>query len=226
MPRDSLTQEQIVRTAIELLDDEGLDGLNMRSLGKRLDAAPTAMYWHVQNKDNLVRLAGDEVWGEIELPDAGPLGWRAAAESLATGMHTVLSRHPWMVQALASHLMYGPGKSRFDEATLAVYEDAGFTPEEADLAAAAVFTYTLGNVIGAAATVSLKRRLSKGDGNPARRMQETLSAATDIAMAFPRLRARLGQRSADYNEAPDRSFEYGLTNLLDGFAKRLAERAD
>jgi hypothetical protein len=38
MPRDTLTKDQIVRTAIELLDDEGLEGLNMRSLGKRPSA--------------------------------------------------------------------------------------------------------------------------------------------------------------------------------------------
>ena len=36
MPRDTLTTERIVRAAIGLLDDEGLDGLNMRSLGSRL----------------------------------------------------------------------------------------------------------------------------------------------------------------------------------------------
>lgn len=62
MPRNTLTADQIVQATIALLDAEGLDGLNMRSLGKRLDAAPTAMYWHVKSKDNLVRLVTDEVW--------------------------------------------------------------------------------------------------------------------------------------------------------------------
>ncbi|WP_280265147.1 TetR/AcrR family transcriptional regulator [Nocardia wallacei] len=224
MSRDSLTREQIVRTAIELLDDEGLDGLNMRSLGKRLDAAATAMYWHVKNKDNLVRLAGDEVWREIELPDLDRLGWRAAAEALATGMHSVLQRHPWMVQAMASYLMYGPGKSRFDDLSLAVYERAGFTPDAADRALAAVFTYVLGNVVGAAATISLKRRLSRDGGDPEQRLGEAMAAAAEIAADFSHVRARI-ERPADYNEAPGRSFEYGLACLLDGFAARLEAAA-
>ena len=43
MQKQTLTAGQIVRTAIELLDAEGLDGLNMRALGKRLDSAATAM---------------------------------------------------------------------------------------------------------------------------------------------------------------------------------------
>ncbi|CAM5662038.1 hypothetical protein STENM327S_08358 [Streptomyces tendae] len=78
MPRDTLTREQIVRAAIELLDAEGLEGLNMRSLGKRLDSAATAVYWHGQNKDNLVVLAGNEVWNEVGLPDLAPSAgaWR------------------------------------------------------------------------------------------------------------------------------------------------------
>src|SRR5262249_1012846 len=33
MPRDTLTREEIVRSAIELMDAEGLEGLNMRALG-------------------------------------------------------------------------------------------------------------------------------------------------------------------------------------------------
>ncbi|MFD4430287.1 hypothetical protein [Nocardia sp. NPDC058497] len=83
----------------ELLDEEGLGGLNMRSLGQRLDSAATAMYWHVKNKDNLVRLAVDEVWGEIDLPDPDAADWRTAAETMATGMYEALARHPWLVQA-------------------------------------------------------------------------------------------------------------------------------
>jgi len=40
-----LTREQIVEAAIKLLDAEGLEGLNMRGLGKRLGSAATAVYW-------------------------------------------------------------------------------------------------------------------------------------------------------------------------------------
>ncbi|MGW9038034.1 TetR family transcriptional regulator, partial [Streptomyces sp. NPDC055721] len=79
MPRPTLTREQIVRTAVELLDADGLEGLNMRSLGQRLNSAATAVYWHVKNKDNLVVLAGDQVWDEIRLPDLDAVDWRTAA---------------------------------------------------------------------------------------------------------------------------------------------------
>ena len=83
MPRDTLTLEQIVTAAVGLLDDEGLEGLNMRALGNRLDSAATAVYWHVGGKDDLVRLAADSAWHEVGLPDPGKIGWRAAAEQMA-----------------------------------------------------------------------------------------------------------------------------------------------
>ncbi len=85
MPRDTLTREQIVTAAIELMDADGLDGLNMRALGRRLGSAATAVYWHVGSKGNLIALAADQAWHEIALPDPATTGWRGAAAAMATG---------------------------------------------------------------------------------------------------------------------------------------------
>ncbi|MFI1970218.1 TetR family transcriptional regulator [Streptomyces cinnamoneus] len=225
MPRDTLTVDQIVRAAIELLDEEGLDGLNMRSLGKRLGAAATAIYWHIKTKDDLVRLAGDAIWDEVELPDPDAADWRQAATALATGMHAMLGRHPWFVQACGSHLLYGAGKSRYDDRCLAVYENAGFGAADADRAAATVFIFVLGNALGPAVEVSLARRLSKNGKDAGQHMADAVARAGEIAMRFPRLRERLGTTAAaDYAAAPDSSFEFGLAAILDGFEVRLGRR--
>ncbi|MEU4105255.1 TetR/AcrR family transcriptional regulator C-terminal domain-containing protein [Streptomyces tanashiensis] len=221
MARNTLTPDQIVRAAIELLDDEGLDGLSMRSLGARLGSAATAVYWHIKTKDELVRLAGDAVWSEVELPDIDAMGWRPAAAAMAGSMHAMLTRHPWLGQAFGSHLLYGPGKSRHDDHSLALYEKAGFAPADADRAAATVFVYVLGSALGAAAQVSLTRRLGKS-GDPEKELADTMAAATEVAMNFPRLRERLdGSAAAQYTAAPDRTFEFGLAAILDGFEAQL-----
>ncbi|MFD6878692.1 MULTISPECIES: TetR/AcrR family transcriptional regulator [unclassified Streptomyces] len=225
MARDTLTQEHIVLTAIELLDEEGLEGLNMRSLGKRLGAAATAVYWHVKNKDNLVLLAGDHVWHEIELPDPETVGWRAAAGSMAMGLHAMLSRHSWLVPAFGSYLFHGPGKARFDDLSLAVYEKAGFTGPEADRAAGTVFTYVLGSVLGTSAEASLVRRLGRDGGDPQELIQETVAKATEVAMRFPRLRTRVdGPAATAYAAAPEQTFEFGLRILLGGLEAELTGR--
>lgn len=225
MPRDTLTAERIVQAAIELLDAEGLDGLNLRALGKRLGSAATAVYWHVDNKDNLVRLAVDEVWNEVELPDYEALGWRAAAATMATSVHEMLTRHPWIGQAFGSYLIYGEGKARCDDHGMAIYEHAGFSPDEADRALATVFIFVLGSALGRAAEVSLSRRLRKDGADPGQAMADTVAKAAEIGRAFPRLRQRLEQDpEPGYLDAPDDTFEYALSTILDGLELRLTKQ--
>ncbi|WP_310722801.1 TetR/AcrR family transcriptional regulator [Streptomyces sp. N2A] len=222
MPRDTLTADRIVREAIELLDDEGLDGLNMRSLAKRLGSAATAVYWHIKTKDELVRLASDAVWHEVELPDLDATDWRTAATAHATGMHTMLTRHPWLGQAFGSHLLHGPGQARHNDLSLGIYEKAGFAAADADRAAATVLTFVLGSTLGPAAQVSLNRRLSKDGADAEQRMADAMTRATETARQFPRLRERLNTTAAkEYAAAPDDTFAFGLQSLLDGFEARL-----
>jgi AcrR family transcriptional regulator len=229
MPRDTLTTDQIVRTAIGLLDEEGLDGLNMRSLGARLGSAATAVYWHVRTKDRLVRLAADAIWQEVELPDPDTTDWRTAAAATATGVHAMLHRHPWLVQAFGSYLLYGRGKSRVDEHVLAVFEKAGFGAADADRAAATVLLFVLGSGLAPASHVSLTRRLNRDGGDAEARLAATMAEATEVAGEFPRLRRRLGTPDPEaYLAAPAGSFEFGLRAILDGLAAQLAAatRAD
>jgi AcrR family transcriptional regulator len=224
MPRDTLTREQIVQAAIDLLDAEGLEGLNMRALGKRLGSAATAVYWHVGSKENLIALAGDQAWNEIALPDLTAIDWRTVATHMATDLHAMLTRHPWLVQAFGSILMFGPGKARHDDHTLAIYEAAGFTGARADQAAATVFTFVLGNALGPAAEVSLTRKLGRDGGDAEKLMRDSMAKAGEIATGFPRLRARLETAAADYGAAPDNSFEFGLQAILDGLEAQLTTR--
>jgi AcrR family transcriptional regulator len=226
MPRDTLTREQIVRAAIELLDAEGLEGLNMRSLGKRLNSAATAVYWHVKNKDDLVILASNEVWNEIRLPDLDTVDWRTAATAMATDLYAMLTKHPWLVMAFASQPLYGLNKARHDDHSIAVYEKAGFVGAEADQATGAVFTYVLGHAIGLSASVSVDRRLSRGGKNAQDLIREAMTQATEIAMQFPRLRVRVeAYADMEYGAAPEKSFEFGLQAILDGLEVRLAGRS-
>jgi AcrR family transcriptional regulator len=221
MPRDTLTREQIVEAAIGLLDSEGLEGLNLRALGERLGSAATAVYWHVGSKANLITLAGDHVWTEVALPDPTATGWRTAAAQMATDLHAMLTRHPWLVQAFGSYVVFGPGTARHHDHGLAVYEAAGFTGVRADQAMATVFTFVLGSALGPAAVASLTRKLGRDGGDAQELLADHMADAREVASRFPRLRARLGTAAADYGAAPDDSFEFGLQAILDGLEGQL-----
>jgi hypothetical protein len=176
----------------------------------------------VQSKENLVVLAGDQVWQEIDLPDDDSTDWRSAVETTAGSLHAMFSRHPWLVQAFGSHLFHGPGKARYDDHVLGVYESAGFTPDQADRAAAAVLTFVLGSGLATSAEASLTRRLGQ-DGEAAARFEETMTMAREVAERFPRLRSRLDTPAAtQYTAGPEQGFEFGLRALVHGLAVELA----
>lgn len=222
MPRDTLTRPQIVRAAIELLDTEGLDGLTMRRLGSRLGAAATAVYWHVGGRDDLIVLAADETWVEVGLPDIGQTSWREAATAMATDLYSMITRHSWLVPAMSTHLLYGPGKARHDDHLLAVYESGGLTPDEADAASTTVFAFVLGLALGATAETAWKARLRRsrnGDQQLARAMAEV----TETAMQYPRLRTRAAPKEGG-DTGHDR-LATGLRTILDGVSAAIGEHS-
>ena len=50
----ALKREQVVRVALPLLDEVGLDGLTVRRLAERLGVQNPALYWHFKNKQALL----------------------------------------------------------------------------------------------------------------------------------------------------------------------------
>src|SRR6266508_61882 len=224
MPRDTLTREQIVRAAIELLDAEGVEGLSMRRLGKRLGSAPTAVYWHVKSKHDLVVLAGNELWGEIELPDLREVGWHTAATTMALDLYAMLTRHPWLLTTMSTHHLYGPGKARHDDHLLAVYETAGFTGMDVDNAATTVFAFVLGTALGEVAEATRRTRLLRDGVSDEEQLRDTIARVSEVAMRFPRLRARIQAWEDAAGAPPDQSFESSLQTILDGLEAKLAAR--
>jgi AcrR family transcriptional regulator len=52
--RAPLSRERILKAALRIADEEGLEALSMRRLAADLDATPMALYNHVPNKDALL----------------------------------------------------------------------------------------------------------------------------------------------------------------------------
>ncbi len=47
---NKLQREAVIRTALELLNDVGMEGLTTRRLAERLGVQQPALYWHFKNK--------------------------------------------------------------------------------------------------------------------------------------------------------------------------------
>jgi AcrR family transcriptional regulator len=219
----ALSQEQIVAEAIKLLDADGLEALSMRKLGAALGAVATAVYWHVANKEELMELVVDHVYGEIEVPRVeDPEKWREAATEFAQAFRALILRHPWMGATLAgAGVTYlGPNMLRLSDEMLGLYEAAGFDLQEANLASTAVLSFVVGIASTEAATLSQVKRsgLSAEDW-----MAAAWPAARQAAQSLPRLKALYAVYDATAaSDNGDETFDYGLARVLDGLEARLA----
>lgn len=142
-PRPSLTRERVMRAALQIADEQGLDALTMRSLGAALGVQAMSLYNHVSNKDDLLDGMVDLVVGEIEVPSlADP--WKVAMRKRAWSAHEVLLRHPWACGLLMSRVNAGPATLRYVDATIGCLRAAGFSLPKVDAAWNALDSFVYG----------------------------------------------------------------------------------
>src|SRR5690349_768211 len=119
-----LTREQILRTALALADESGIEALSMRKLAKALGVEAMSLYHHVANKEDLIDGLVDLVFEEIDEP-SGP--WRKAMRLRAEQTRAALKRHPWAVGLMEARAVPGPANRRLHEGVLRVLREAGFS---------------------------------------------------------------------------------------------------
>jgi AcrR family transcriptional regulator len=211
-----LSRERIVAAALELLDAEGLGALSMRSLGKRLDAGATSMYRHVANKDELIELVVDEVYGEVEVP--GPDGpWREGIAAAAGSLRAMALRHPWVSGVLGQvGLAYlGPNLAAVSARMQALFTSAGLGDLEAQQAMAAVTSYVVGTVTSETAWLALVARSGRSEQELVADLQSTQGHLNETPAA---------REYTDPAVFRDDGFAFGLGLLLDGLGARLPDK--
>ncbi|MBG0815794.1 TetR/AcrR family transcriptional regulator C-terminal domain-containing protein [Planomonospora sp. ID82291] len=219
----TLSREQIVRTAVELLDAEGVDALSMRRLGAKLGSGATSIYWHVAHKDELLELVMDEVYGEITLPDPAVVGWQDAVTVFAYGLRDALRKHPWAASLLSTRPSLGPNAMRLLARMTTAFEQAGFTGLELDYASAALLSYVLGATAPEIAWQAVIDRSGLDGEELVTAVHETVRRA---ARDHPGLVSRHEQyRDLDMDVTRAISFDFGLTCLIGGMKARLARDA-
>jgi AcrR family transcriptional regulator len=211
-----LSREQIVRTAIELADEGGLDAASVRRIAARLGAGATSLYWHVRSKNDLYELMFDAAFSESELSLPEPTGdWRADIRVFAVRTHEVLRRHPWLI-LLGIQPGIGPNIRRYAELSLRALSPLGLDRPARTEALAIINNYLLGFAHRQTAWDQLRERAGLTDEQWEQRLDRYLAQAreTDPALAAD-IETRLHLTS-------DHSFELGLDCVLDGIAARFA----
>lgn len=134
-----------MRTALAIADAEGLDALSMRRVGSELGVAAMSLYNHVANKDELLALMVDHVFGTIPAVD-GETPWDAAVTDFFTDLHDALLLHPAAAQVATLQPTRGEHTQRHSRAVIAVLRGA-LAPGTAVEAFIACSCFTLGAVL-------------------------------------------------------------------------------
>jgi TetR/AcrR family tetracycline transcriptional repressor len=217
-PRPTITRDQVVRQAVALLDESGVDGLTMRRLAERLGVQAATLYNHVRDKGELLALVADAICGEVREPDAH-LSWRKRLEALAWDYRQVLLSHQDAARVLTITPPIGPQRLRVIEHVLDALCLAGFTNEDVADASWVFNTYVTGFALD-------ETQALPGGDIPDANSEEVREQMRRGFKALPPERYPTLVALADYlvDASMDRRFGFGLTALLDGLERRLALR--
>jgi AcrR family transcriptional regulator len=124
--RAPLNRERVLRAAIALADQGGVESLSMRKLAKELGVEAMSLYNHVANKDDILDGLVDLVFREIE-PPAADVDWKTAMRGRAISTREALRRHPWAIGLMEARSRPGPANLQAHEAVLGCLRRAGFS---------------------------------------------------------------------------------------------------
>lgn len=118
----------------------------MRSLARRLDVAPNALYSHVASKTALIDAVLDEVLDEVEAPAPDSVDPGAGLRALMTSTHEVLLSHPDLLPAyVARHGARGPNAQRLGEIMMTLLARGGIEEGSARGALQVLIVHVIGS---------------------------------------------------------------------------------
>lgn len=175
----------ILRAARELIERDGWERLTMRKLATVVGIAPTTLYHHVRDKDELlIELLRDYAEGipRPELPEEP----RERIVTAAIVMHDALAAWPWLAEVLTADAVIGEPALWIPETIVDTAITRGCTTEQAVRLYRAIWYYTVGEIL-------VRANASTAGAVRAGGEQRTGVFADLDAEAFPRL-AAIGPR--------------------------------
>ena len=214
--RSTLDRDVIVDAALRIVEEHGFSGLTMRALATELGLSPMAVYHHVRNKDELVRLAADSVLRQVEIPGPEYGDWAARILLLNQRARAIHRRYPGMTGRQLHAGLTDSGRILVDQ-VLQILLDAGFDTRETAYAYAMLNSYFYGRV-WTEDFARVSRTAFEGedvDGGPLT-FEAPVPASESCLAAFTAYRTEAGTDECD---------AWGLKAMLDGLRARISESA-
>ncbi|MEU3642339.1 TetR/AcrR family transcriptional regulator C-terminal domain-containing protein [Lentzea sp. NPDC034063] len=137
------SQADVVRTALEILDERGAEAVSMRAIAQKLDVRMNTVLWHVKTKARLEELMADAIVGGVSL-DGLPQHWRERAAEIARRYRQALLAHRDGAAVVAGTYAAEPATLDTAEALVAALLDGGLSPRDAAWTCWSVIYFILG----------------------------------------------------------------------------------
>ena len=146
--RRSLSEQEILGAAFDLLAERGADGVTLRGVAARVGIAPNAVYTYFPDKATIVRGLVELLLSKVDhgrFTDR-TLPWRERIRAFALDLRAELLVHPGAVHLLLASSPTGPNAKAVGDTVLGILADAGLDPEDAARAAQLLNVHILGSV--------------------------------------------------------------------------------
>jgi AcrR family transcriptional regulator len=220
--RPALRREDVLATALRLIDADGVEALSMRRIGRALERDPMRLYRFAASKEELLDGVVELVLGELAVPRSGT--WEDVLRGAAHGYRRIALAHPHVVplmvtRPLATPLALRPlGTLRPLEDLLEVLVGAGFD----ERGALHAYRFYIGFLQGHVLNELQERVYDPEETDDLLR----LGLHRLPAKEFPRLRSLAGELAAyDGLEELEEGFDVviaGLRRQLDGRRREAA----
>jgi AcrR family transcriptional regulator len=123
----------VLRAAIKVADEGGIESLTMRRLAEELGAEAMSLYYHVANKeevfDGIVDVIAGEINDVVNRIDMSASGadWKKAVRQRILSAREVFLRHPWAPRVVESRTNTSPAILRYFDALVGLMLDGGFS---------------------------------------------------------------------------------------------------
>lgn len=140
----SISRDQVIDTATEIVSAGGYDQMTIRSLAAELGVAPMSLYRHVRDKNDLLNEVVDRLLDAAWQPLSSERDWRAWITEAADNLRRFLVTQPAALHVYLSHPVLTPTAVTRMRAMLRVLCQATGDEHQARQGYAAIQTYTLG----------------------------------------------------------------------------------
>ncbi|SOZ66358.1 Tetracyclin repressor domain-containing protein [Cupriavidus taiwanensis] len=147
MKAPKIRRDQVIQAALDLLDQEGLDGLTLRKLALALDIQAPSLYWHFSGKQALMDAMADALVMNVVLPQSPDQPWDSRLRQIAAALRQALLKHRDGARVFAGTYVVSDHVLRISESMLEAFALAGVDVSRASTYSFSVLYYILGFVM-------------------------------------------------------------------------------